>query len=141
MPYSKPIAHLMVRVQLETCRASTLTGEIRKLMQERKIGSIIVTDDNNKVEGIFTERDYLLKVAGKEALREKLPIRRFMTENPTCLQREAPISQALLLMRKGRFRHIPIVASDGHVEGIVSIKDVLDYIIDQQLSAELMQTG
>jgi CBS domain-containing protein len=103
-------------------------------MRSRRIGSLLVVDQQGKVQGIFTERDCLMKVVGKvDDL--SLPVSEFMTGHPVCERPEASLAFALNLMSNGGFRHIPIVDQDNMPIGIVSIKDVVDHIVKKMLKA------
>lgn len=100
------------------------------VFKEKKIGSIVVVDDSKKVVGIFTERDVVNKVSGKEDLVLQEPIETFMTSNPKSVKATDPVVKAAVLMRMGRFRHVVVKNEDGSLKGIISIKDVLDWFID-----------
>ena len=118
------------------CSPTTTVAEATQIMQSAKIGSVIITE-KEVVVGIFTERDYLLKIAGKNLDPEKLPISQFMTKDPVCVDKKAPIIELLRLMRKGNFRHLIVTDGDKHIERVISIKDVTNYLID--VLAETME--
>ena len=77
--------------------------------------------------GIITERDLLLKLDQAEL---DAPIGRLMTSDPEVLTPDDPIVYALNKMSVGGFRHIPLVDSERRPVGIVSVKDIIDYIVD-----------
>lgn len=91
-------------------------------------GAILIVDEDEKLLGIFTERDIIKKV-----LKEKIPfsdsISSIMTSNPASIEMTSPIGFALQLMSEGGFRQIPIVDQTGFPIGIVSIKDILDEFV------------
>jgi CBS domain-containing protein len=58
---------------------------------------------------------------------EDAPIAEFMTANPETVEADARIAFALHKMDIGGYRHMPVV-SEGRVVGVISIRDVLDYI-------------
>jgi CBS domain-containing protein len=102
-----------------------LTATVRdacREMCERRIGAILVTDENGKLLGIFTGRDAVGRVlaAGKSATRTKLA--EVMTANPTTMPPHRTAIDALRLMWDGGFRHIPVV-EDRNIAGIVSRGD------------------
>ena len=100
-----------------------------ELLRENKIGCILITDPAGKLIGIFSERDVILKVTPAYAKLMTSPVSQVMTRDPVTQPPETTIGFALNLMSQGGFRHIPIVDSDGVPTGLISIKDVVDYIV------------
>ena len=96
------------------------------LMREHRVGCVLVVDDGALV-GILTERDLLMRVDAPGSAR---PIREVMTPDPETLSPDDPIVYALNKMSVGGFRHVPLVDAAGHPVGVVSVKDVVDYIVD-----------
>ncbi len=95
--------------------------EACKHMHERKIGAILVTNQNRGLVGIFTGRDAVRVLAeGKAAHTTHL--RQVMTKEPECLPPGHTAIHALRLMRDGGFRHVPVV-HEGVVVGVVSRGD------------------
>ncbi len=99
------------------------------LLQKNRVGCVLVLGERDTLRGIFSERDVMLKVVDRyEALKSK-PIKEFMTPDPVTQPPDATIGFVLNLMSSGGFRHMPIVAADGTAIGIVSVKDVVDFIV------------
>ena len=96
------------------------------IMREHRIGCVLVVEDERLV-GIITERDLLLKLDGTNVDR---PIGALMTPDPEVLTPDAPIVYALNKMSVGGFRHIPLVDDLLRPVGVVSVKDIIDYIVD-----------
>ena len=88
------------------------------------IDCVLVTEAGRLV-GIFTDRDAVLKVAGRPP--ESREIRDVMTPDPVVLRHDDPIAVAIHKMAVGGFRHIPIV-DDGRPTGVVSARDVFRHI-------------
>jgi len=120
----------------EECSVS----EVVNMMQEKNIGSVILTKDD-KVTGIFTERDVLMKIINKKIDFTIKPVKEFMTKSPQCLRKEDMIAYVLNNMHVGGYRHIPIVDKDHKPESMVSIKDILSYIFDHFPNEISHQTG
>jgi CBS domain-containing protein len=95
-------------------------------MQDQRTNAVLVGDTGG-LQGIFTERDALLKVAGKPL--DGLTLREVMTPDPVVLRPDDTIAVAIHKMAVGSFRHIPLVAQDGHVTGIVTAQDVMRHIL------------
>ncbi len=99
------------------------------LLRANKVGCVLVTDHNGKLVGIFSERDVLLKVIQGYPGNKGKPVSEFMTPDPVTQQPDATIGFVLNLMSTGGFRHMPILDSDGLAFGVVSVKDVIDFIV------------
>ncbi len=105
-------------------------------LQKAKSGAIVIVEEGDgKVIGIFSERDLVLKVLGGTDKPDcRAPLSDFMTPDPV---RESPtitISYALNLMSHGGFRHLPLVGEDDRPCGILSLKDIVDYIVHKMTS-------
>ncbi len=116
--------------------AATLE-EVLDVLRSKKTGCAIVVDKSGKVAGIFSERDFILKVAKDFESLRKRPVSDYMTRNPETQPPDGTIAYALNLMSQGGFRHIPIVDADCRPIGMVSVKDVVDYMVET-FTADLM---
>ena len=103
--------------------AESVCGVLAK-MQEAQIGSVLVRN-GERVAGIFTERDALLKVAGRPL--DGMVIADVMTPDPVVLREEDSVAVAIHKMAVGGFRHIPIL-HQGKVVAIVTSRDIFRYV-------------
>lgn len=111
-----------------TLDAAASVDEAVRVMHEAPTDCVLVTDGGRLV-GIFTDRDAVLKVAGRRAA--DIALRDVMTPDPVVLRHDDPIAVAIHKMAVGGFRHIPIV-DGGHLPtGIVSARDVFRHIAQQ----------
>ena len=104
-------------------------AEAVRLMQEHHIGCVLVTE-SKRLAGIFTERDVLREVAGRKIDAETTPVDELMTSDPETLTPGDPIVYALNKMSLGGFRHVPLIDDSQRPVGIISVKDIVDYIVD-----------
>ncbi|MBN8548908.1 MAG: CBS domain-containing protein [Deltaproteobacteria bacterium] len=100
-----------------------------ELLRSNKVGCVLVKRADGKLAGIFSERDVLLKVIKNFPENKARPVSEFMTADPVTQPPDATIGFVLNLMSTGGFRHMPIVDPDGLAIGIVSVKDVVDFIV------------
>ena len=121
----EPVWRLNPRPPITLARDATLREAVER-MRECRIGCLLVVERDVLV-GILTERDLLLKLDA-DALDQ--PVCDLMTPDPETLAAEDPIVYALNKMSVGGFRHVPLVDAEGHPVGIVSVKDIVDYIVD-----------
>jgi len=110
-----------------TISVNALLGDALQLMVDREIGALIVTDDQDHLAGILTERDYLMKVVGQIADYPRQPLKSIMTPNPETVGSNDTIAYALQRMDVGGYRHLPVV-DDGLPVGIISVRDVIRHM-------------
>ncbi len=102
---------------------STL-AEAARMLNQHRIGAIVVIDAAEALVGILSERDVVRAVAegGAEALRQ--PVSSRMTGQVVTCRSNAGIDELMTLMTERKFRHVPIVEG-GRLRGIVSIGDIV----------------
>ena len=129
---SESIGSIGLKYPLTVLPTVTLQ-ECLDTMQKYRVGSLLVTDASHKLVGIFSERDFLLKVMGKVTDLSSHKVADFMTKDPVRERPEASLAFALSVMSHGGFRHVPIVDQDDVPIGIVSVKDVVDHFVRRML--------
>lgn len=125
--FKKPIKNLKVRKPVEVPPNQTV-AEAVSLMQQRKLGCVLVTE-NGKMVGIFTERDVLTRVFGRKDV-DKLLVRDVMTSNPEAFQPEDSIAYVLNAMSVGGYRHVPVVDDKRKPMAVISVRDIVSFIIE-----------
>ncbi|MBI3074151.1 MAG: CBS domain-containing protein [Deltaproteobacteria bacterium] len=115
-------------------QATTTLREAVEAMNRVKAGCVLVTGGERLV-GILTERDILRHVVGKLDLDE--PVTSVMTKNPETVGMEHGIAYALNKMHVGGYRHIPIIDAGGRPVGIISVRDIVGFIVSLFPSAVL----
>jgi len=101
-----------------------------KLMAEREIGALIVTE-HDSVVGMLSERDYARKVLLKGRSSRDTPIRDIMTTNVIFAEPDQDVDHCMTVMTEKRVRHLPVL-EEGRLIGIVSIGDLVKSIISEQ---------
>lgn len=99
-----------------------------RLLHANHIGAVVVVDGENKIQGIFTERDVVAVIAkgGTEALEGLLE--HVMWKNVYCCTKETSVNGLMDAMNRHKARHLPVQAN-GRLAGIVSIGDVVRHHI------------
>ena len=102
--------------------------EAVQCLQKNKIGCVLAVDDDGRLTGVFSERDVVSRVILKDIDIDKLSLADVMTKNPRTEKITTTVAFILQQMSDGGFRHLPLMDEDDYPIGIVSVKDVLDFI-------------
>ncbi len=100
-----------------------------RLMNEHGIGALVVTEDE-RVVGMFTERDVLRRVVAEERDPATCRVGDVMTERVACCRPDTKISEARSVLKNHRIRHLPVVNGDEQLQGMISIGDLNAYDAD-----------
>ena len=115
--------HAPVEVDTQTSLAKAI-----RQMNSHQIGCVLVTDETDRLVGIFTERDVLMRVAGLVDDLAAASVGAYMTPDPVAVRADLPIAHALHLMALHGFRHLPLVDDDRRPVGVISFRDVVHYL-------------
>lgn len=124
--------------------ASTVSDAVR-LLNERRVGALIVEDSGGGLAGIVSERDIVRSLAVHGASALDLPVSRVMTSDVITTVETATVQSVMSEMTEGRFRHLPVM-DHGRLAGIVSIGDVVKHRLaemedEQQALREYIATA
>ena len=102
-----------------------------ELMQKRKVSAVMVVERRKarRLVGIFTDRDLVTRAFGVRGFASA-PVSRFMTPEPETLRPGDSVAYALNKMSAGRFRHVPLVDDEGKPAGMISIRDIADFLVE-----------
>jgi CBS domain-containing protein len=120
---------------------NTPVTECARLMTAGKIGALIVMDGERLI-GIFTERDALNKVLASGLDAGNTKVAEVMTKDPYCIHPTTTVGEAMKLITKRRFWHLPIV-DNGNVLAVVSSGDLIRWLVQDQMGEvqELVNRG
>jgi CBS domain-containing protein len=108
--------------------SSVLSG--LQYMMERNISALLIVE-NEVLTGIFTERDYARKIILRGKSSAETPIKEVMTADPITVLPNDSIDLCMKIMTDKHIRHLPVMV-DGELLGMVSIGDVVKFIIADQ---------
>jgi CBS domain-containing protein len=137
-----PAAVLQARRARILRRQDSVTDAVRAMQKEHR-GVVLITEDGSeatRVVGIFTERDVLFRIIDGGRNPATLPLEQVMTTDPDCLGEDGSVADVLRLMSVGGFRHVPIVDEQGRPVGVVSVRDVVDLLVEA-FPAEIINRG
>jgi CBS domain-containing protein len=132
-PPSHEILYNQVRVlkpapPLYVAPGGTVREAIRTMVDHR-IGCVLIGDAEHS-EGVFSERDVLMKITNDPAASADLPITEFMTPNPETVALDDDIAIALHKMDVGGYRHLPVTENE-RIVGIISVRDILKLVVEE----------
>jgi CBS domain-containing protein len=112
-----------------TVRSTDTVDAVAKILGEKRIGAIVVTDDQGHISGIVSERDVVRHIALEGASILTKPASAIMTSNVHTCQDGDSEQELMALMTARRIRHLPVV-KDGKLDGMISIGDVVKFRIE-----------
>jgi CBS domain-containing protein len=101
-----------------------------KLMVDRNVGALLVTD-GDEITGIFTERDYLRRIAVEGRTSRETAVREVMSAPVVVITPETSVEESMAMMSERRIRHLPVV-DEGGLVGMISIGDLVRHQSKQQ---------
>jgi CBS domain-containing protein len=108
--------------------------EVARLLKEKRIGAVVVTERQGRLCGIISERDLARGLAEHGAGLLETKVEQLMTKDVVTCSPEDGVQQLMHKMTAGRFRHLPVI-EDGELVGIISIGDVVKHRLEE-LEAE-----
>ena len=106
----------------------TSIGDAVERMQ-RNGGEALLICDGDRLVGILTERDVMLKVLAR-GVDPEASVDRFMTARPDTLTGDATVEDALRLMERGGYRTIPLTEGDDKVVGVLRQQDIVEFVAE-----------
>lgn len=103
-------------------------------MAQHDIGALLVMDENEHLIGIVSERDYARKGVLRGHLARQTTVHEIMTSPVTYVSPQHTVDECMGIMTQHDFRHLPVL-QDGHVCGVISISDLVRWVIDGQSQA------
>lgn len=122
-----PLTRLQLRPVCSVDLATSIDKALR-CMADARTGCALVTEGGQLV-GIFTERDFVDRVVAA-GLDVGQPISGVMTTSPGTIHDNDSIQQAIEMMERCGYRHLPVLGADGRAVGVLSVKDVVHYLVE-----------
>ena len=106
--------------------------EALEIMADKNIGALLVLEDD-KLAGIFSERDYARKIILKGKTSKGTSVRDLMTRDVLYVSPDTTVEECMVIMAAKHVRHLPVFEND-KLTGLISSSDVVDLIISEQKS-------
>jgi CBS domain-containing protein len=113
-----------------TVRPTDTVNAVAKILGEKRIGAIVVTDEQGRIAGIVSERDVVRHIASEGAAVLTKPASSIMTSNVLTCQDGDSEQELMAMMTAKRIRHLPVV-THGKLNGMISIGDVVKFRIEE----------
>jgi CBS domain-containing protein len=116
---------------------SATVMEAVRTMNDANVGAVVVLD-GGVVQGMFSERDVMLRIVLENKDPQKTLVKDVMTTNVVAIRKDTKLEEAVNLMWERHIRHLPVIREDGKVEGIVEIRNLFHERIEdmsQQLDS------
>lgn len=126
--FKKPVKNIKVRKPLVLTIGKTVKDAV-ELMQQKHLGCVLVVKES-KLAGILTERDILMKTVGSGKDIRKVNVEEIMTPDPEAFQSDDSVAFVLNAMSVGGYRHVPIVDEKNQPIAVVSIKDIMSFLVE-----------
>jgi len=126
--FRKPIKDLKVPKPI-TLEMGSSVQEALTMMQVKQFGCVLITKDE-KLAGILSERDIIAKALGEDVHPATIKVEDIMTPNPEWFQLDDSIAFAMTAMVMGGYRHVPVVDENSIPVALVSVKDILGFIVE-----------
>ncbi|MDZ7712456.1 MAG: CBS domain-containing protein [Rhodovibrio sp.] len=117
-----------------TFRRDATVAEAVAAMSERNYGAVIVTDQDNKVEGVMTERDVMRKIVNAERDAKQTKLSDVMTTEVRTARADDDVLDWLRIMSNERFRRLPIVDDEGRLQAVFTQGDFVSYTWPELMS-------
>jgi CBS domain-containing protein len=119
---NRQMAEIIRNQQPLTLLLTTTIKAACECMRDHRLGAVLVTDERERLVGIFTGRDAVCRVLAKGRNAGKTTLADVMTRDPDTVSPRRTAIEALRLMRDGGYRHLPVVEGE-RIVGVVSRGD------------------
>ncbi|KAI5310647.1 hypothetical protein KEM55_004126 [Ascosphaera atra] len=102
-------------------KPTTTVAEAAQMMAAKREDCVLVTDNEDRIAGIFTAKDLAFRVVGAGVKARDVTISGIMTRNPLCARTDTSATDALDLMVRKGFRHLPVMDENKDISGVLDI--------------------
>ena len=127
-----PLSHLLSQKNtvLTHVSPSATIDEAVRVMNQFRIGAVLVLDAGGRLAGIFTERDVLSRVVGRGVDTKTTPVQAVMTTKLFTAMPATTVDEAMALFMDRRIRHLPVI-DHGKIAGMISIGDINRCLLEE----------
>ena len=107
-----------------TVGPDTSIADVAKILADKRIGTVVVSEDGKVALGVLSERDIVRELAQSGSSCLSRLVSDYMTRDVVTCNSRSAVSEVLSKMTEGRFRHMPVVEDDAMI-GLISLGDVV----------------
>jgi CBS domain-containing protein len=111
--------------EVVTLSSDASLSEAANLLALKRIGALVIRDDQGRLTGILSERDVVRALAGESVRALARPCSDYMTRAVATCREQDTVEELMEMMTQGRFRHVPVLDERHQLCGLVSIGDVV----------------
>ena len=116
--------HDVMTEDVKTCRPETNLAAAAAIMWENDCGALPIVADGEKAIGMITDRDVAIALGTRNMQAAEIPVKEVMSGKLFAASPDDDIHAALKLMRKEKVHRLPVIDSQGKLQGILSLNDV-----------------
>lgn len=132
--FTQSVRNIMEQRKLLTAPPQTTVLQAAAMMAKKHVGAVLVVEEERLI-GIFTERDAVFRVIARKLDPAATPLAEVMTREPKTIAPDKSFGHAMLLMHENQCRHLPVV-ENGRPVGIVSARNALDPDLEEFIAEE-----
>ena len=126
--------------EVVTTKPSDSVSALSRLLRERRIGAVVVSNDGVTIDGFVSERDVAYSLCIHQADLFSMPVSEIMTRDVITCSPDDDVAKVASAMQAHRIRHMPVVEGN-RACGMVSIRDLLNVRVDElQKEAAMLRT-
>ncbi len=111
--------------EVATVTPTSSLAEAAAALRDHRVGALVVSDDGKRLLGIVSERDVVRAIAAHGAGALGRTVQSAMSADVVTCHEADSVEHLMVEMTERRIRHLPVVDADGHLDGIISIGDVV----------------
>ncbi|MEZ4416057.1 MAG: CBS domain-containing protein [Gemmatimonadota bacterium] len=116
---------------VQTATAHEPVFDAARRMRDHHVGTLVVVDDDRRPIGIVTDRDLTVRCVAEGCNPANTHLSDVMTRVVSCVEEDTPIEAALSTMAAAKTRRMVVTGTDGRLEGVLSLDDVIDLLVEE----------
>ena len=121
------LVHQIMHDNIIKVSSSTNASDISKVMMKKRISSVVITDESDKIVGIITERDLIRSICAKNILASSLTAEKVMSSPMLTIDKSSTTKEAVKFMVENKIRHLAVTGGDD-ILGLITTTDLINHL-------------